>query len=199
MPGNVTFVEAEGELVNVPAKMLWADMMEGAIDAALEDGPNAFDAVGRDAIAHELASAVIDGLVIKCECSQALIAAVLICVQDRSRFNARLDFGLKRCRITSADWLCLGPAIAFPHAENCRLADRATSGMELLVLVLVPFHPADVGLIDFNDAASFSNLSPQASRSRPRMNQAVFCVTPISLASCIDEIPLRAVTTRYIA
>jgi hypothetical protein len=30
-------------------------------------------------------------------------------------------------------------------------------------------------------------------------NHADFCVMPISFASCIDEMPLRAVTTRYIA
>ena len=30
------------------------------------------------------------------------------------------------------------------------------------------------------------------------MNQAVFCVTPISFESWSDERPLRAVTTKYI-
>ena len=39
----------------------------------------------------------------------------------------------------------------------------------------------------------------QASRSLPSMNQAVFWVTPISFANCRLEIPLRAVTSRYIA
>jgi hypothetical protein len=38
MPLHVAFIQPKGELVNVPAKMLWADMMEGAIDAALENG-----------------------------------------------------------------------------------------------------------------------------------------------------------------
>ena len=34
-------------------------------------------------------------------------------------------------------------------------------------------------------------------RSRPRMNHAVFCVTPISFPSCRLEMPLRAVTSKY--
>ena len=38
MPSNVALIESEGELINVPTKMLWADMMEGAIDTAFEDG-----------------------------------------------------------------------------------------------------------------------------------------------------------------
>src|ERR1019366_10546393 len=39
---------------------------------------------------------------------------------------------------------------------------------------------------------------PHASRRRPRTNHADFCVIPISLASCKLEMPLRAVTSRYI-
>jgi hypothetical protein len=35
VPSYITLVETEGELVNVPAKMLCADMMEGAVDASL--------------------------------------------------------------------------------------------------------------------------------------------------------------------
>jgi len=42
-----------------------------AIDAALEDGPNGFDAVGRDAIASVFASLMVDRLVTITEMAQA--------------------------------------------------------------------------------------------------------------------------------
>ena len=40
---------------------------------------------------------------------------------------------------------------------------------------------------------------PHASRNRPKTNHAVFCVTPISFAIWSEEMPLRAVTSEYIA
>jgi hypothetical protein len=57
---HVAFVESERELVDVPTEVLRADMMIGAIDAALQDSPNAFDAVCRDTIPDELSGAVVD-------------------------------------------------------------------------------------------------------------------------------------------
>src|SRR5258707_13423027 len=68
MPLNVTFIEPESELVNVPAQMLRADMVEGAINATLQNGPDALNAVSRNAVAHILASAMIDGFVFKTRC-----------------------------------------------------------------------------------------------------------------------------------
>jgi hypothetical protein len=62
VPRHIAFVEAESELVNVATEMLRADMMEGAIDAALQNCPNRFDAVGRNAVTNIFASLVIDGL-----------------------------------------------------------------------------------------------------------------------------------------
>ena len=51
MPSDVAIIEPEGELVNVPTKMLRADVVEGAIDTAFQHCPNAFDAVGCNAVA----------------------------------------------------------------------------------------------------------------------------------------------------
>lgn len=38
VPRDVSIIEAERKLVNVPPKMLWGDMMIGAVHAALQDG-----------------------------------------------------------------------------------------------------------------------------------------------------------------
>src|SRR5438094_316920 len=51
MPLHIALIEPESELVNVPAKVLRADMVEGAVDTALQHGPDAFDAVGRNVVA----------------------------------------------------------------------------------------------------------------------------------------------------
>jgi hypothetical protein len=51
MTRHIALVEPESELVNVPAPVLRADVVEGAINAALQDSPNGLDAVGRNAIA----------------------------------------------------------------------------------------------------------------------------------------------------
>src|SRR6266576_4412019 len=55
MPLNIALIEPESELVNGPAKMLRADMVEGAVDAALQHGPDASDAVSRNVVASVLA------------------------------------------------------------------------------------------------------------------------------------------------
>jgi hypothetical protein len=44
-------IEPESELVDVAIKVLFADMVEGAVDARPSARPNRLDAVGRDAIA----------------------------------------------------------------------------------------------------------------------------------------------------
>src|ERR1700682_2468061 len=66
VPRDVPIIEPEGELVNIPAQMLRANVVEGSIDAALQDGPDAFDAVRRNAITGVFARAVVDRLVLEC-------------------------------------------------------------------------------------------------------------------------------------
>lgn len=52
VPRDVSIIESERELVNVPTKVLRADMMIGAINAALQDSPNAFDAIRRRSVSR---------------------------------------------------------------------------------------------------------------------------------------------------
>jgi hypothetical protein len=59
MPLHIALIEPESELVNVPAKVLRADVVEGAVNAALQDGPDAFNAVGRNAVTRVFARPVI--------------------------------------------------------------------------------------------------------------------------------------------
>lgn len=45
---DVSIIEPEGEFVNIPMQMFRRDMVEGSINATLQDGPHAFNAVSPD-------------------------------------------------------------------------------------------------------------------------------------------------------
>ena len=98
MPHHVAFVEPESELVNVPAKMLRADMVIDAIDAALQDRPNASMPLVVTSSRTNSRRTVIDRLVFEGQGRQASVAAMLIRVQGRAGFDASMDFGLDRRR-----------------------------------------------------------------------------------------------------
>ena len=59
MPLNLTLVKPESELAHIPAQVLFADMMIGAIDSALQERPDGFDAVGRDADPRSAAATAV--------------------------------------------------------------------------------------------------------------------------------------------
>ena len=61
VPLNVALVEPESELAHVPTQMLFADMMVGAIDAALQERPDGSDAVDQNAVARSNAAGVSGG------------------------------------------------------------------------------------------------------------------------------------------
>ena len=92
MPLHIALIEPESELVNVSAKVFRADMVESAIDTALQDGPNALDAIGRNAAPGIFASAVIDGFVRKARRAQSAIATMLVCMQSRAGFRRSHGF-----------------------------------------------------------------------------------------------------------
>src|SRR4051812_4989193 len=60
IPPDVAVVEPERELIDVAMRVLRTDMVERAIDAALENGKDALNPVRRHVAANELGSAVID-------------------------------------------------------------------------------------------------------------------------------------------
>jgi hypothetical protein len=87
VPSHITLVEAEGELIDVPTDMLWADKMKGAIDASLENGKHALNPIRGYVVANELGRAVVDGFV--SIPSEAAIGRELIGMQPRSRFDVK--------------------------------------------------------------------------------------------------------------
>jgi hypothetical protein len=55
---HIAIVQAERELIHIAVKMLWAGVVIDAVQAALHNGPNAFDAVRGNIVADILAVAV---------------------------------------------------------------------------------------------------------------------------------------------
>jgi hypothetical protein len=117
---HVAFAEPEGELVNVAMQVLVAGVMIDAMQIALQDGPDAFDAIGRDAIANVLARGEQSVVV----AAKTGVAAVLVNVDGRAQFDALPDFSAKRLGIGPVNWSRFGAPVALAHAEDNRLADR---------------------------------------------------------------------------
>src|SRR5215218_3204879 len=150
---DVALVQPERELVNVAAQVLWAGMMVDADDAAFEDREDALDAVGRHAVANELASAVIDGLVIEEQPGEATVSGELVSVQRRANRDVLVNCPVNGFLIRVSDRLCLYLAAgALAHPQNGSLANRAASRVQLLFLVLVGLDPADIGFVNLDDA-----------------------------------------------
>ena len=79
VPLHVPFVQTESELVNVTAQMLRAGVMIDAVNPALHYRPNAFDAVGVDAVPGILTRTVVHRLMVKGLTIQSTVARMLVC------------------------------------------------------------------------------------------------------------------------
>jgi len=92
MPLHIAVVAAERELVNVAMQVLVAGVMVDAVQPALQDGPNALNAVGRHAvIPHLLARAVHNGRVLVVT-PKGGRAAVRVGIDRRPGVDARAAF-----------------------------------------------------------------------------------------------------------
>jgi len=158
VPRHIALVEPESELVNVAAKMLRADVMERAVNPALQDGPDALDPIGCHVIPDVLSGAVHDALVLEQRANDAVISAGIIRVNSRAWRDHAIEKVFGGIRVNRFDGQRYGVPAALPHTDNGSLADRAATGVQFLVLVLVGFLPADVGFVDFDDAGELAEI-----------------------------------------
>src|SRR6267154_3613451 len=84
---DISTVQAEGELIHVPAKMLVAHLVIDAIMPALEECPNAFYTVCMDAVAVVDALRVINAPVRVKQAVKVAVCAMLVCYQRRTNLN----------------------------------------------------------------------------------------------------------------
>src|SRR6185437_2976832 len=125
VPLNVAFVESKRELVCVAMNVLGASVMIDAVQAALHHRPNAFNAVGRDAIADVLTVSVVDRRV-KEILAELVITGVFVGIDNRTHFHVVVNFTAQRrmARILNRHGLCF--AAALPHAEDDRFPGSTT-------------------------------------------------------------------------
>ena len=142
-------VQSVGELVDVALQVLRAEMVVDPVEAALQNRPDALDAVGVRHPVHELLGAVVHGAVEIL--GHAPIGGVLIGAERRSRNEDLPHHGLDLRHGRSRQDRRLDPSSPSPHPKDGGLAYRSPSRLDLLRLVLVRFLAADVGLVGLDD------------------------------------------------
>jgi hypothetical protein len=168
---HIAFVETEGELIDIAAKMLRAGVVVDTNQAALQNCEHAFNPVRGDIIADIFASAMIDRFVAERKSLDAVISAGLVRVEHRTRFDVFGYCRLDGCLVSLADRHRDDLTAALPHSEHCGLADRSASGLEFFGLVFVLFDPADIGFINFDDAFEFGQVIAAAGFAKPMQHE----------------------------
>src|ERR1700679_611042 len=158
VPLNVALVQSESEFVNVAVKVLRARVVVDAIQSALQDSPNALDAVRVRRAPRILTRAVVDGIVAEEQAVQVAVCAMLIGVEVRPDFHRAVNLVLDRAQVRGLDDLRDRAATAFAHSEDGSLADRPAPRLQFFVLVLVCFFPADEAFVNLDYAPQFVDI-----------------------------------------
>jgi hypothetical protein len=98
----VPFVQAEGKLINIAAKMFRARMVINTNDASFENRENTFDSVSGDVAAHELSRFMIDRFMLERQGVEAVICTSFIRVNCRTGFDLPNDCSLNRSLIRAS-------------------------------------------------------------------------------------------------
>src|SRR3990167_8571315 len=159
---HVALVQAESELAHVPAKVLFAGVVIDAMQAALEDRPQAFDAVGVYVVPDVLARAVVDRGALEEQPAKALIGRAFVAVDRAARLNVLVDRPVQRGDIHVPDMQGDGAPSTFTHPEDGGFSHGTPPALQALGLVLGSFLAADVRLVNLNDAAQ--HLQVRAAR-----------------------------------
>src|ERR1700688_4777362 len=157
---HVAVIAAERKFIDVGAKVFWAGVVIDADQAPLHDSENGLDTVRCHAVADVFAVAVIDGVVVKKQSADTSVRKMLVSVQRRSDFDV-LNDGIGDCpgvgRI-DLDRFGAPTFAALFQSKHRRLADRAATQIQLLVLVFVCLDTTDIGFVDFDNALQFGQV-----------------------------------------
>ena len=119
------------KLIDIPLKVLRADLVEGALVSAFQHLPEGLHAVRVSLTVHILADRVIDGLVLEVA-AQPDLALLLVGIDRRARFGVLADEASQR--LAGRVGNDLGPnlvGLAILDADNRRLARHAAPGASL--------------------------------------------------------------------
>src|SRR5208282_5501423 len=161
---HVAYIKAERELIHIAMQMLLRDLMVNAIHSALENSPDAFNAVRAHAVLGVDSRRVINGFMAKEQTVKADIPSRLIRKDRGTYFDVGMDSRLQRSHVRSLNRHRYGASAALPESYDGSLADRSAPSLELFVLVLVALFSADEALIYFDDAAQLVKVITRAAR-----------------------------------
>lgn len=156
VPGHIAGVQPERELVHVAVEVLAAGVVVDAVKAALQDGPDALDAVGMGRAPDVLLGRVVDRLVTEEKAVQVGVSGVLVGVEVRPDFHGRMDNALEGVGRAVGDGEGERPAATLAQPDDSDLAYATPASMEPLVLVLVGFLATDKALVHFHVPAEFA-------------------------------------------
>ena len=162
---DVALIQPERKLINVPPKVLRGDVVKDAVDPALQDREDAFDAVDGDrrlvlaGVARELADAVVDGRMAEEQFAEIAVSAGFVGVQRRTDLDVPVNFRVDGVGVGVADQHADRATAALTHSQDGLLADRAAPLPPTLRLVLIGFQTADKGFVDFNDASQLGKVA----------------------------------------
>lgn len=147
---------AELELSDIEVKVLFADVVEGANDAAFEDAPEAFNGLRMDSADDILVFGVIDGAVRECKTkvpvANPLIGADQAYLVGHGLVDESLQGGLFHVLDDAGDDVSLAP----DSADDDGLAGGSRPRLSVAFVPMpVLCLAADKGLVDLHNAAEF--------------------------------------------
>ena len=156
VPANIAVIKPPSEFIDVSASVARADVMEGAVNAALQDCPSGLNAIrGNVAVDVQLdvfARRVIDRLVPEEQTVHARVGFRFIGVQRRTLLNSRMNDRLQGSRLGVTDGQQDRFAMPLAQSHDRHFADSTTAKVQLFPLVLAGFLPADIGFVNFDVA-----------------------------------------------
>lgn len=138
--------------------------MVNPMQPALQDGPDALDAIGGRRASGVLTGAVVDRFVPVEQTVKIVEDKAVVSVELGADFHGPVDLAVDRVKRSVGDDLRSGAPTALAHPENGSLANAPPACMEFLRLVLVPLQSTDEALIDLYDAAQLVDVLGSGAR-----------------------------------
>jgi hypothetical protein len=154
---DVPFIQPPCKLTGVASKMLRAYMVKGAVNSALQDGPNRLDRVSACRASGVFSRAVIHGFMFEKQPVKVREHNAIIGIELRPKFDVAVNpccDGLHGAFVHRAK---KSAAITFPHSKHSSFSDRPTASAELLMLMLVRFLATYETLVKLYDAFQLGN------------------------------------------
>src|ERR1017187_2173155 len=156
---HVSLIEPKSEFIHVPLCVLLAELVKSSVEPALENRPNALNAVRVRHAVDELLGAVIYGQMViggdvqrQSDGGKALVRSVFVRADGRTSLNADENVIYYFVSRSAIQHHGMHSAVALTHSEYTSLADCAPAHVQLLVFVLVRFLASKVGFINLNNA-----------------------------------------------